>query len=93
MEPIALLPIDLVPLDRADLKRTYLVHELRYADGAAGWPQRLEELGFLPGEQVTVLKHGPIGEPLAVRVGHALYALRRAEAACIHVRPWPTAPQ
>jgi ferrous iron transport protein A len=79
----------IIPLDQALLAVHYSVHELSYSAASAGWPQRLEELGFLPGERVSVLKHGPTGEPLAVRVGHATYALRRAEAACVLVRPWP----
>jgi len=50
--------------------------------------QRLGALGFLPGEPVQVLRRGPGGrEPLAVRVGTSLFALRLAEARCIAVRP------
>ena len=49
--------------------------------------RRLAELGFIPGEPVQVLRRGPGGkDPLAVRVGDALFALRRAEARCIEVR-------
>ncbi|HMO47982.1 MAG TPA: FeoA family protein [Rubrivivax sp.] len=48
--------------------------------------RRLAELGFIPGEPVQLLRRGPGGrEPLAVRVGDALFALRRAEARCIEV--------
>jgi ferrous iron transport protein A len=37
---------------------------------------------------VQVLRRGPGGrEPLAVRVGDTLFALRRAEARCIDVEP------
>ncbi len=47
---------------------------------------RLAELGFLPGESVTVLRRGPGGrEPLAVQVGETVFALRALEAACIEV--------
>ncbi len=46
--------------------------------------RRLGELGFLPGEPVQLLRRGPGGrEPLAVRVGHTLLALRLAEARCV----------
>lgn len=49
---------------------------------------RLLEIGFLPGEQVRVIAHGHPGhDPLAVRVGHTTFALRRHEAALIQVRP------
>lgn len=48
--------------------------------------RRLAELGFICGEPVEMLRRGPGGrEPLAVRIGDALFALRRAEARCIEV--------
>jgi len=49
---------------------------------------RLLEIGFLPGESVRVIAHGyPGHDPLAVRVGHTTFALRRHEAALVQVRP------
>ena len=55
---------------------------------SAGDLRRLAELGFIPGEPVHLLRRGPGGrEPLAVRVGDTLFALRRAEALCIEVEP------
>lgn len=48
---------------------------------------RLLEIGFLPGESVRVIAHGqPGNDPLAVRIGHTTFALRRHEAALIQVR-------
>lgn len=48
---------------------------------------RLLEIGFLPGERVRVIAHGyPGHDPLAVRVGHTTFALRRHEAALVQVR-------
>jgi ferrous iron transport protein A len=48
---------------------------------------RLLEIGFLPGEPVRVIARGlPGGDPLAVRVGHTTFALRRHEASMIRVR-------
>jgi ferrous iron transport protein A len=50
--------------------------------------RRLMELGFVPGESVRVLKRGmPGGDPIAVKVGHSTFALRRFEAALISIRP------
>ncbi len=47
---------------------------------------RLLEIGFLPGEPVRVIARGfPAGDPLAVRVGHSTFALRRHEAALVCV--------
>ena len=49
---------------------------------------RLLELGFVPGERVRVVREGrSVREPLAVRVGHTTFALRRHEAAFIRVIP------
>jgi ferrous iron transport protein A len=48
--------------------------------------RRLGELGFIPGERLHLLRRGPGGrEPLAVRVGDTLFALRLCEARCIEV--------
>ena len=52
---------------------------------------RLLEIGFLPGESVRVIAHGHPGhDPLAVRIGHTTFALRRHEAALVQVRLSPT---
>jgi ferrous iron transport protein A len=52
----------------------------------SGVVRRLAELGFLPGETVTVLRRGPGGrEPIAVQIGETVFALRSIEAACIQV--------
>lgn len=54
--------------------------------------QRLMEIGFLPGEPVRVVASGfPGGDPLAVRIGQATFALRRHEAALVQVQPEVTA--
>ena len=50
--------------------------------------RRLMELGFVPGERLRMLKRGmPGGEPLAIKVGNATFALRRFEAALISIQP------
>ena len=47
---------------------------------------RLMEIGFLPGERVRVIARAqPGGEPIAVRLGNATFALRRFEADLVHV--------
>jgi ferrous iron transport protein A len=49
---------------------------------------RLLEIGFVPGERVRVVALGPGGrEPIAVRIGGTLFALRRHEAEHILVEP------
>jgi ferrous iron transport protein A len=48
---------------------------------------RLEDIGFTPGETVSVLTRAvPGGDPMVVRVGQSRFALRRVEARCVQVR-------
>ncbi|VWX56317.1 Ferrous iron transport protein A (fragment) [Burkholderiales bacterium 8X] len=47
---------------------------------------RLTEIGFVPGEAVRIVARGlPGREPIAVRLGHTTFALRRHEASFIRV--------
>lgn len=49
---------------------------------------RLRELGFVRGEPVSVAARGPFGgDPLLIQIGYTRFALRRAEAARVHVVP------
>ena len=48
--------------------------------------QRLRELGFAPGEQVRVVAESfPRKDPMAVRIGNTMFALRRHEAEMVSV--------
>jgi ferrous iron transport protein A len=48
--------------------------------------RRLIEIGFVPGEQVQVIEEvWPGGDPMAVRVGTSVFALRRREARAVLV--------
>ena len=59
------------------------VQELGDHDNIA---RRLRELGFVAGAQVEVVAVGPLGgEPLLVQVGFTRFALRRSEAARVHL--------
>ncbi|WNH51864.1 FeoA family protein [Stenotrophomonas oahuensis] len=61
------------------------VQEIHANDAIA---RRLQELGFVAGENVRLVARGPIGaEPLLVQVGFTRFALRIAEAKRIQVRP------
>ncbi|MDP3856368.1 MAG: FeoA family protein [Stagnimonas sp.] len=54
---------------------------------------RLMEIGFLPGERLRVIARAlPGGEPIAVRLGHATFALRGFEAALVGVEREAQAP-
>ena len=55
---------------------------------APEWARWLGEIGFVPGEHVMLMARAlPGNDPLVVRVGHSTFALRRVEAACVHVTP------
>lgn len=48
--------------------------------------QHLQQLGFLPGEEIVVQRRArPGNDPLIVRVGSCTFAMRKFEAACIQV--------
>jgi len=48
--------------------------------------RRLLELGFIPGEALEVVAEiWPGGDPMAVRLGNSLFALRRREAGAVLV--------
>ena len=47
---------------------------------------RLQELGFLPGEHICVHAEAfPGRDPIAIRLGNSIFALRRQDAANIYV--------
>lgn len=47
---------------------------------------RLRDLGFVAGARCEVIaRMWPVGDPLVVRIGGSTFALRRAEAAAVHV--------
>lgn len=79
-----------IPLARLGKDRSALVvavHEPAQP-ALAEHAQRLMELGFLPGATVRVIaKAPPGGDPIAVRVGRATFALRLFEAELVTVTP------
>ena len=71
-------------LDRVAVKVRHTVRAVSAPAHSPDWASRLEEIGFIPGEQVTVMARAPLGgDPLVVRVGESTFALRRAEASCV----------
>lgn len=46
---------------------------------------RLMELGFTPGQEVSVVARSPFKDPLAVSVRGTIIALRKDEAECIKI--------
>jgi ferrous iron transport protein A len=73
-------------LEQVDLGSLYRVTEGDVPKGATQMKGQLEDIGFLPGEQVTVLRKGLLGKgPYMVRVGASTFALRQSEARMILV--------
>jgi ferrous iron transport protein A len=53
--------------------------------------RQLEDIGFLPGETVSLLRRGFMGgEPLLVRIGTSTFALRQAEARLVELEENPS---
>ena len=77
-------------LDRSVLGERHVVAEVTAPLGAPEWARWLQEIGFIPGEQVVLLARAALGgDPLVVRVGQSTFALRRAEAACVQLKVAP----
>jgi ferrous iron transport protein A len=82
-------------LDRLPVRRWARVLDVARPADAQGrnLALRLTEIGFVPDEPVCVMAHGALGgDPLAVRVGHTTFALRRHEAALVQVMPQDASP-
>ena len=63
-----------------------LVQAVEDATPSDAIAQRLRDLGFVKGEPVKVVALGPIGaDPVLVQVGYTRFALRRSEAARVHI--------
>jgi ferrous iron transport protein A len=48
--------------------------------------QRLGEMGFWPGKNITLLLSAPFGDPMAFEVDNTVIALRKNEAKLIKVK-------
>lgn len=61
---------------------TAVVREVEDVGSADPIARRLRDLGFVAGEPVKLVAHGPVGaDPLLVQIGFTRFALRRSEAA------------
>ena len=70
------------PLTSVGLNKRVRIERLHGPDQDCA---RLLDLGFTPGEEISVTQFAPLGDPLVVRVRGALLALRKREAAWILV--------
>jgi ferrous iron transport protein A len=77
-----------IALDGAGTGLECRVVSVQAPEGLSEWARWLGEIGFLPGERVTVTTRSAWGgDPMVVRIGQSTFALRRAEAACVQVEP------
>jgi ferrous iron transport protein A len=75
-------------LHTAQVGQLYRIAEVRASYLMPDCDRHLNELGFLVGEQVMVLRRAmPGADPLVVRIGMSTFALRAAEAALVGVQP------
>jgi ferrous iron transport protein A len=75
-------------LDQAELQTTWRIVRLVTSEDMPERTRQLQDIGFLPGELVSILTRSlPGGDPMVVRVGLSTFALRRAEAQCIEIEP------
>lgn len=80
--------------DRAVVLRLREGHESLGDEVHSTLAQRLLELGFIPGEPLEVVGSiWPGADPMAVRLGRSLFALRRREAAAVLVERVAGAPR
>ncbi len=64
-------------------------YEVIDIDQSVGVSDRLQELGFVPGAEVTIVARLAFGGPLAVDLRGARFALRRRDAQSVWVRSLP----
>jgi ferrous iron transport protein A len=69
-------------LDRLEPGERGIVARL---DGSPGAVRRLMELGIVPGTEIEVVRRAPLGDPIELKLRRVHLALRREEAANIHV--------
>lgn len=46
---------------------------------------KLMELGMIPNELVTMIRKAPVGDPIAIKIGNSVLALRIDEASAVQI--------
>lgn len=54
-------------------------------EGNPEFIRRLNEMGFLPGTQFTLLRRAPFGGPIEISYGHTRIAFRPDASVTIHI--------
>lgn len=82
--PLSAAVVSLLTLPRHQFARVVQVDDRSPNDRVS---RRLRELGFVPGETVSLVATGPVGaDPVLIQVGYTRFALRRAEAERVRVQ-------
>jgi ferrous iron transport protein A len=88
-DPLTTLPVSLSTLHKGETAVVVGVRDDHLDVGdevRSTLAQRLLELGFIPGEALTVIGAiWPGSDPIAVRLGRSMFALRQREAAAVMV--------
>ena len=53
--------------------------------GEEEFAHRLMELGLVPGTEIAVIRHAPLGDPVELRVRGTHFSIRLSEAERVHV--------
>ena len=73
------ITVPAMPRTLADLRPSESGHVDSIA-GHDGLSHRLAELGFTRGQQVSIIRYAPLGDPMQVRIRGFELAVRRSEA-------------
>lgn len=56
-------------------------------EGPVVFKRRILEMGFIPGEKISIVRRAPLRDPLELKLKNYHLALRVSEAEKIHVMP------
>jgi ferrous iron transport protein A len=88
LKGLVMIPLNDGPftLNTATLHASHRIASVRAPEHAPEWAAWLQDIGFTPKAKVAVVARAAFGgDPLLVRVDSSTFALRRAEAQCIHL--------
>ncbi len=75
-----------IALDQLPPRRPAVITSINWSGAEESVIRRLYEMGLDEGVDVELLHRGPMGgDPIAVRVGNMVLAMRRAQAGLVHV--------
>ncbi|MCE9596944.1 MAG: ferrous iron transport protein A [Spirochaetia bacterium] len=76
--------VDLIPLSELKVGQ---IASIRSVGRGNSTMERLRDLGLVPGEQVSILRKAPFGDPIEVRIMNYDLCIRLKEASEIFVQP------